>query len=70
MVWVIGKKFVKEFLVKEDKDKKGEKKDSMEKKRYDYVQVFEIRGWDGVGGVIFEIDFDIIYFLGYGYRDC
>lgn len=67
--WAIGKKLVKESLVKEEKDKKGEKKDTTEQKRYDYVQASEIRGRDGVGGVIFEVDLDITHPLGYGYRD-
>ena len=67
--WAIGKKLVKESLVKEKKDEKGEKKDTTERKRYDYVQASEIRGRDRVGGVIFEIDLDITHPLGYGYRD-
>ncbi|MBX2878027.1 MAG: zinc carboxypeptidase [Saprospiraceae bacterium] len=67
--WAIGKKLVKESLVKEEKDEKREKKDTTERKRYDYVQASEIRGRDGVGGVIFEIDLDITHPLGYGYRD-
>ena len=67
--WAIGKKLVKESLVKEEKDKKGEKKDTTKQKRYDYVQASEIRGRDGVGGVIFEVDLDISHPLGYGYRD-
>ncbi len=66
--WAIGKKLVKESLVKEEKDK-SEKKDSTERKRYDYIEASEIRGRDGVGGVIFEVDLDITHPLGYGYRD-
>lgn len=67
--WAIGKKIVKESLIKEEDDKKSEKKDTTESKRYDYVQAAEIRGRDGVGGVIFEVDLDITHPLGYGYRD-
>lgn len=65
--WAINKKLVKERLIKEDKEDKESKKDSLVD-RIPYVEAREHQGKKQVGGAIFEVDLDLTHPLAFGYR--
>ncbi len=61
--WVIDKKWVKEKLVKSEKDS------SKVAERKSYVDAPENIGKERVGGIILNVDLDVTHPLAFGYRD-